>query len=107
MPTAARAAKNEGLFREVNERIVELEENFGRRPDEPTEFVCECSIVECIERVPITLREYQEVRAEPTYFLVVPRHVDAANERVVHDRGHYVVVEKFGLAGLIAEEDAD
>ena len=106
MPTAARAAKNEGLFREVNERIVELEENFGRRPDEATEFVCECSLTECVERVPLTLGEYQEVRAEPTYFLVVPGHVDQANERVVRDRGDYVVVEKLGLAGEIAEDDA-
>jgi len=106
MPAAARAAKNEGLFREVNERILELEENFGRRSDEPTEFVCECSLMECIERVPLTLGEYQEVRAEPTYFLVVPGHVDSVNERVVRDRGRYYVVEKIGLAGDIAEDDA-
>lgn len=107
MPTAARAAKNEILFREVNERIVELEENFGRRLDEPTEFVCECSMIDCVERVPLTLREYQEVRAEPTYFLVAPGHVDEAYERVVVRREHYVVVEKLGAAGAIAEQDAD
>ncbi|HZQ04578.1 MAG TPA: hypothetical protein VFA88_11240 [Gaiellaceae bacterium] len=107
MPTAARAAKNENLFREVNQRIVELEETFGRRADEPTEFVCECSFVECVERVPLTLNEYEGVRAEPTHFVVVPGHVDEAHERVVHDRGHYVVVEKLGLAGALAEEDAD
>ncbi|MBV8599051.1 MAG: hypothetical protein JO017_09535 [Actinobacteria bacterium] len=106
MPTAARAAKNEGLFREVNERIVELEENFGRRPDERTEFVCECSIADCIERVPLTLEEYQSVREQATYFLVVPGHVDEEHERVIKDGGHYFVVEKTGLAGEIAEEDA-
>jgi hypothetical protein len=107
VPTAARAAKNEGLFRQVNERIVELEENFGRRESEEAEFVCECSFADCIERVPMTLREYEQVRAEATTFLVVPGHVDEAHERIVLDQGHYLVVEKFGLAGDIADAEAD
>ena len=107
MPTAARAAKNESLFREVNERIVELEENFGRGAGEATEFVCECSFVDCVERVPLTLGEYEEVRAEPTHFVVVPGHVDAEHERVVAEHAHYVVVAKTGLAGALAEEDVD
>ena len=108
MPSAGRVAKNEGLFREVNERILELEERFGER--EPAEsrlgFVCECSRSECTSRIELTTDEYREVRRKPTRFVVAPGHVDPDHERVVDERERYAVVEKFGLAGSIAEDDA-
>jgi len=106
MATAERAARNESLFREVNERIAELEETFAR-PDELVEFICECSVTACLERVPMTVSEYQDVRAEPTRFFVIPHHLDTRYERVVRDHGRFLVVEKLGLAGEIADELAD
>jgi hypothetical protein len=44
MPTAARAAKNEGIFRIVNEQIRTIVERFSAaEDDEMFSFVCECS----------------------------------------------------------------
>jgi hypothetical protein len=53
-------ARNEALFREVNERIAESAERFD---SERAEFVCECADQEGTERVEATLVEYERVRA--------------------------------------------
>lgn len=87
-----RQATTEALFRDVNERIAESAERFEA---EATDFVCECSDPNCTHRVSASLVEYEEVRAEPTTFLVVPGHEAGDIERVVSDRGRFRVVEKF------------
>ena len=105
MPSAARAARNEDLFRHVNEQILRLEESFGEpRPD--SEFVCECSRGDCTAKVTATLDEYRAVRAVDTHFLVATDHVDLEHERVVRRNDRHTVVEKLGEAGAVAEAEA-
>ncbi len=86
-----RQATTEALFRDVNERIAESAERFDARH---TEFVCECSDPSCTHRVAASLAEYEEVRDEPTTFLVEPGHEQGDIERVVADRGRFRIVEK-------------
>ena len=86
-----RRATTEALFRDVNERIAESAERFDA---ENTEFVCECADPECTHRVSASLAEYEEVRAAPTTFLLVPGHEHGDIERVVSDRGRFRIVEK-------------
>jgi hypothetical protein len=86
-----RRATTEALFRDVNERIAESAERFDA---DSTEFVCECSDPNCTHRVAATLAEYEEVRAEPTTFLVSPGHEHPDIERVIGDRGHFRIVDK-------------
>jgi hypothetical protein len=99
-----RAAKNEDLFREVNERIRQLGKSstvLGYAP-----FVCECSRPDCHIGVEATIEEYLEVRADATHFLVAPGHTDPDLERIIRTDERFMVVEKFGLAGEIAEAEA-
>ena len=99
---AERQGRNESLFREVNERIAEVNESFeveGR-----SEFLCECSREACKDPVSISMAEYEEVRREPTWFFVLPGHEDARVERVVTGGDRYVIVEKIGAAAEEAEE---
>jgi hypothetical protein len=105
VPNAARLARNEHLFREVNERIRELEETFGERPG--ASFVCECSLVDCTSRLELDLDEYRAVREHPRRFIVVEDHVDPDYERIVSANDRFTVVEKLGLAGEVAEEEAE
>jgi hypothetical protein len=90
-----RRATTEALFRDVNERIAESTERFDA---EETDFVCECSDADCTHRVPASLAEYEQVRAEPTTFLVAPGHEEDDIERVVADRGRFRIVDKFQAA---------
>jgi hypothetical protein len=103
MPTRAeRQGRNESLFREVNERIAEVNQTFhveGR-----SEFLCECSREECKEPVSISIDEYEGIRRESTWFFVLPGHEDLNVERVIERNDRYVVVEKVGDAADEAED---
>jgi hypothetical protein len=84
-----RVAKNETLFREVNERIRDVTRYEGE-----VEFLCECGDPTCAEPVVMSVPEYERVRADATHFLVVPGHVVPDVERVVGGTDRFTVVEK-------------
>jgi len=91
-PREKRLARNEVLFREVNDRIAEL--GPGRHAD-GFHIVCECAKTGCEERLLVTVPEYRRTREHPRRFLVVPGHTVAEVEDVVERHGSYDVVEKF------------
>jgi hypothetical protein len=97
-----RQGRNESLFREVNERIAEVNQTF--QVDGRTEFLCECSREECKDPVSISLEEYEQVRQSPTSFIVLPGHEDESVERIVEANDRYVIVEKIGDAAEEAED---
>lgn len=98
-----RLAKNESLFRTLNENINDLASGLGGR--EPFEFICECSTSGCFERLWLTVEEYERVRQDGTHFLLAHGHEDIEIEQVIGHRSGYVIVEKDGVAGLVAEDD--
>jgi hypothetical protein len=102
-PRSDRAARNEALFRRVNERLEEINEAFEPILEE-AEFFCECADINCMEKIRMTLSEYEAVRDVSTHFAVRPGHILPDEERVVEERAEYVVVEKLGQAGRRAEE---
>ena len=97
-----RAARNEALFREVNENILSLEERYGNIASAPL-FVCECATADCSERLEVSIDVYLDVRANPRRFLVVPGHEHSELEQRVGGTDTYLIVEKTGTAGEIAE----
>jgi hypothetical protein len=110
MPTRAhRLGQNEALFREVNERIVEVAGHFFEPGEEGFEisFVCECGYPSCAEQIGMTLDEYEHVRSQPVWFFVVPGHELAELERVVEQRRHYLVVEKTDPEAELAARETD
>jgi hypothetical protein len=99
-----RIGLNEALFREVNEAVAGISERF----DSATfEIVCECGDSACTERIELTQKEYEAVRAEPDRFAVCPGHEIPDVERVVAVHEDYVVVEKEGPAATALAERLD
>ena len=95
-----RVGKNEALFREVNERIREITTYDG-----DVEFLCECGDPTCAQPIVMSLDEYEAVRAEPTRFVVVPRHEAPDVETVVEENERFAVIEKRpGLPTEVAVE---
>jgi hypothetical protein len=98
-----RAARNETLFREVNESIdsatTEISPMF-------TEFMCECADGSCFEHVSLTSEEYSSVRKMgAVYFVLTPGHSNPDLERVVGgEADRYDIVEKHGVAAEVAVE---
>lgn len=97
-----RVAKNEVLFREVNERIQEAAERADF--EGPTVFICECGREDCADPIELSLEEYEHVRAEATRFTIAPSHAMEDVERIVERYDRYMVVEKMERAAEIARE---
>lgn len=98
-----RAARNEALFREVNQNIALLDERHGTTPADPV-FLCECADAGCTEQLSVDSDTFRRVREQPRLFLLRPGHDDPQLEHVVERHRDYVIVEKTGEAGRVAEE---
>ncbi len=98
-----RIAHNESWSRSLNERHADRAGGI----DAMAGFRCECWQEDCAERIPLSGVDWRMVRAEPTRFAVAPKHVARSSEAVVMAFPHFWIVEKFGVAGDVAEELAD
>jgi hypothetical protein len=97
-----RAARNQAIFRSVNERMRTLNDAFRGMRDSST-IACECANINCVEQVDIAVADYEAVRASPRRFVVLPGHVYPEIEQVVEQAEGFVVVEKLARAGETAE----
>jgi hypothetical protein len=100
---AIRAATRQSLFREVNERIEALNEEFSRIVPMGA-WICECADETCFEHIELTMAEYEAIREHPARFPVMPGHEVPEVEIVVEANDRYVVVEKLGAARTLAVE---
>jgi len=99
-----RLGLNEAMFREVNERVEDINEAFGSITGE-FDIFCECGDVNCAERITVPTSEYERVRSDAKHLLLKVGHEDPTVERVIENHNHYVIVEKEGMgAEQIAEE---
>lgn len=98
--SAERAARNESVFRDANERIEarlgELSLSEGRSP-----FLCECEDPVCTRPVRLTAAQYEAVRKHPDRFIIANIHDGDATDVVSrHDDFHVIV--KHGTEGSVA-----
>jgi hypothetical protein len=96
-----RAARNQSMFREINERLTRddpLAEITGSHV-----IACECADPTCVQTLAISNEQYQRVRREPRQFVVLPGHIYPEVERVTAEHRTHVVVEKLGQAAEVAE----
>jgi hypothetical protein len=99
MEGEVRRARTEAVFRDVNERIAESAQRFA---SDDAVFVCECDDASCAERIHASLAAYEEVREDPTQFIIVSGHEDHEIEKVVQRRPRYSIVAKV-KSRLVAE----
>ena len=100
---AKRIGENEALFREVNERVKDLNETFDLVLDERS-IVCECGNETCIDQIAMSPKDYEALRADPAQFVVVPGHEVRQFEEVVAEGSGYAIVRKrAGLPEQLAE----
>jgi hypothetical protein len=93
-----RAAQNQAMFRDVNERMEDLVATSSF-----VDFVCECLDENCTESLSLTIEEYEAVRRDSNRFMVLPGHECKTVEDVVEANGRYVVVAKVGSGRDVAQ----
>ena len=97
-----RAARNEVLFREANEKLEDKRQELeldGRTP-----FLCECADPTCTRLIRLSLEQYEHVRSRPSWFVIVDGH-DPDEGRAAEGHDGYTIVEKTGAAARIAKEE--
>jgi hypothetical protein len=57
-----------------------------------------------VERIPLTLEEYESVRRGANRFFVLPEHVVSEVEEVVESNARYLVVSKLGEGASVAKQ---
>lgn len=96
-------SRNEALLREVNERVAEVDKAAEENNLAPTgalfEFLCECGASDgeagtCVEKVLMTINEYEQVRAEDDRFVLYPGHETEMIEWVAARTDRFVIVDK-------------
>ena len=102
-----RNAETQNLFREVNERVAEVYEQFsGGGKDETPELIeifCECGhLTPCDERILVTAATYERVRSDPTAFILLQGHGKETVETVVEYGDGFSIARNFGRAAEIA-----
>jgi hypothetical protein len=96
-----RLAKNEILFRAINERLDEMSVPWSKT----TDYLCECSDLLCTKVVELTNDEYERVRSRPTVFVVAHGHEQLEIEKVVEATEGFLVVEKIVAVDEIIRQD--
>lgn len=94
-----RFARNEAIFREVNERVSDVMDTEGRM----TDFLCECGNLDCVEEISLTDAEYTKLRSNSATFAVVPGHALGDVETVIGETDRFQIVEKHPREAAIAE----
>ena len=94
MDREERIIENEKLFREVNERVAQMQAGFSG-PD--PEWVCECGDETCFEKISVSIEEYEQIRSHGDWFAIRPGHEKPDVEKVVRQDDGFLVVEKFKL----------
>jgi hypothetical protein len=100
-PDKERVARNEGLFRLLNDgRELEARDHGA---DGFVAFTCECGLLTCHQPLRLTVAEYEDVRCEARHFAVVPGHEIPETEDVVARTDRYFVVRKRDETAPIVE----
>lgn len=89
----SRAARNELVFRTVNEQIMEITERFATLLTD-VDVVCECTDPSCVGTIRVRTSEFLEIRETEADFIVLPGHEQLDVEHVVGRHEDYLVVRK-------------
>lgn len=92
-----RLKENEVIFRNANKSIQEfIEEVQGTDTQKMIPFYCECSHLDCRERISMTPKMYKELHGNYKQFTIIKEHVIPQIERIVDHKDNLAVVEKNG-----------
>jgi hypothetical protein len=90
---ARRVGLNEAIFRQVNEQIRSLNQDFGTT-EGTMEVVCECGDGDCTDRLEVGVSAYERVRGNSRLYVIAKGHEIPDLEEVVEQADGYDVVRK-------------
>lgn len=101
-----RLGLNEAMFREVNERVEDMNKTFASVTG-TFDIFCECGDTACTDRITVPVNIYERAREDSTHFLLKAGHEDPTVEDVIETYDSYVMVEKQGVEVERVAEQTD
>jgi hypothetical protein len=99
-----RLKENEVIFHQANKGVADFitEEEGG---DPLIKFYCECSNIDCRERIPMKASQYQELHIDQRHFIALKGHEMPDIENIVARYDGFVVVRKVGKIPSVKDID--
>jgi hypothetical protein len=99
-----RLKENEVIFQQANKGVADfvLEEKGG---DPVIKFYCECSNMDCRERIPLRASKYSELHKNKRQFIALNGHEMPKIEKIVSKHEDFSVVEKYGDVPSVEDID--
>lgn len=96
-----RLVRNEQILRDKNTSAKNAIKKYFRNNSKvkatPIDFVCECSALDCDERVKLSINAYEKIHQRKDRFAIAKGHETPIVEKLVADKQNFGVVEKHEL----------
>lgn len=100
-----RLTRNEQVIRERNMRKKDGLKKFFRSSravtKAPIDFVCECSRLDCKQRIKLSIDEYEKIHKRQDRFIITAGHGTPSVENIINKTNGYEIVEKHLLSPAI------
>lgn len=85
-------------FNQKSKEVIKASNPEQEVADLIIEFVCECSIEGCEERVPLTIQGYESLHTNQARFVLANGHEQAPADKVKVKTNSFTIVEKPALS---------
>jgi hypothetical protein len=91
-----RLKENEVIFQQANQGVADFVTEDTHDPDVVIKFYCECSNIDCRERISLTAKDYHKLHKTERQFIALNGHEIPAIEKIVANHGSFNQIEKEG-----------
>lgn len=98
-----RIARNQARIRELNDLTRQGIDSFQSTTSYPV--MCECALSECDDMLELPTDDYDAVRSNAGWYVVLPEHTMQAVEEVVEDCGAWWIIRKLDASLRVAADD--
>lgn len=91
-----RLKENEVIFMRANKGVADFIEEETGHSNVIVAFYCECSNLDCRDRIKINTKLYKKLHKNPKHFIALPGHEFPNIERIIKKEKGFNILEKIG-----------
>jgi hypothetical protein len=100
-----RLKENEVIFQQANEGVAQFVSEESGDDDPIIKFYCECSNIDCRERIVLRASDYHKLHKDQRHFIALEDHEMPEIEDIVSKHDGFSVVRKTGKIPSIKDID--
>ena len=92
-----RLVENEAIFKQINNDVKDFvleDAPFSEYAKKELNFYCECSDINCRERIRLTAQTYEDLHENKKQFIIKNGHEIPEIEKIIRESNGYLIVEK-------------